>query len=234
MSSKTDSFSEYASPPCFAHELEYTADGISVVDTVEKADVARWRKAQREHLTGFRQALPANERHLLDGDIIDEIEHLIEPGPKLCVSVYWPYRGEPNLQKLMLDWHSKGARIALPVVVANNAPLIFREWTPGCAMERGVLKIPIPAKGMALTPDIVIAPLVGFDRQCYRLGYGGGFFDRTLASLTPRALAIGIGHPGLELETIYPQGHDIPMDIIITGKGQVLKRQIGRPSYSHE
>ena len=224
MSSKSDNVSDYASPPCFAHELEYTADGSSVVDAQQKLDVARWRKSQRERLIGYRQALPGDERKLLDGDIIDELERLIEPGPELRVSVYWPYRAEPNLQQLMLDWHAKGARIALPVVVKNSAPMIFREWTPGCAMDRGVLNIPIPAHGEEIIPNTVIAPLVGFDRQCYRLGYGGGFFDRTLASLESPALAIGIGHPGLELDTIYPQVYDIPMDIIITGKGQVLER----------
>ena len=65
-------------------------------------------------------------------------------------------------------------------------------------------------------PEAVLAPLVGFDRQCYRLGYGGGYFDRTLAAMTPRALAIGVGFELSLIETIYPQAFDVPMDLIVT------------------
>lgn len=217
MDSDSKRFSAYASPPCFAHELEYTADGFNMIDSTQQADVARWRDAQRQRLIDFRQALPTEERDRLALDIINEIEQRVDPGSDHCISVYWPYRGEPALHELMSNCHAKGARIALPVVTAKNNPLIFREWVPGCKLERGVLKIPIPTDGAELIPNVVIAPLVGFDQQCYRLGYGGGYFDRTLAAMSPRPLIIGIGHPGLELATIYPQAHDIPMDIIITG-----------------
>ena len=227
MNSKTKKLSEYASPPCFAHELSYSADGFEVQDPVEKADVDRWRDVQRKRLIDLRLALPLEERNRLTDKIVEEIQQQIEPGPDLRVSVYWPYRGEPALHELMSNWHAKGARIALPVVVNKHSPMIFREWTPGCELERGVLKIPIPTNGAELIPNVVIAPLVGFDRQCYRLGYGGGFFDRTLASISPRPFIIGIGHPKLELPTIFPQPHDIPMDIIISGEGQILTRSDG-------
>ena len=77
----------------------------------------------------------------------------------------------------------------------------------------------MPADGALVTPDVVLAPLVGFDPDGYRLGYGGGFFDRTLAALSPRAFAIGVGHPVAAIPTIYPQPHDIPMNTIIVGAG---------------
>lgn len=224
MNSESKRFSAYASPPCFAHELEYTADGFNMRNSTEQADVNRWRDVQRQRLIGFRQGLPVAERDRLALNIIDEIKQRVDPGKDHCISVYWPYRGEPNLHELMSSSHSNGARMALPVVINKQSPLVFRQWTPGCELERGVLKIPIPTNGAELIPNVVIAPLVGFDRQCYRLGYGGGYFDRTLAAMSPRPFIIGIGHRGLELETIYPQAHDIPMDIIITGKGQVLQR----------
>lgn len=227
MDSKSKRFSAYASPPCFAHELKYTADGFNIKDSVEEADVTHWRDAQRQHLIDFRQGLPTQERDRLSSNIIDEIKQRVDPGPDLCISVYWPYRGEPSLHELMSSCHAKGSRIALPVVIEKQGPLIFREWVPGCKLERGVLKIPIPTDGVELIPNVVIAPLVGFDQQCYRLGYGGGYFDRTLAAMSQRPFIIGIGHPGLELATIYPQAHDIPMDIIITGKGQILERPNG-------
>ena len=111
------------------------------------------------------------------------------------------------------------------MVVAKRTPLIFRSWHPGARLERGVWNIPYPADGALVTPGVVIAPLVGFDPQGYRLGYGGGFFDRTLASLSPRPLAIGVGHPLGALATIYPLPHDIPMDWIVTGDGAPLGRR---------
>ena len=82
----------------------------------------------------------------------------------------------------------------------------------------------VPADGALLTPDVTIAPLVGFDPGCYRLGYGGGFFDRTLAALSPRPMVIGVGHPSTAIRSIHPQSHDIPMDLIVTGAGRVARR----------
>ena len=110
-----------------------------------------------------------------------------------------------------------GGRIALPVVVERGRPLVFRAGVPGEKLVPGVWNIPVPPESAAvLTPDIVIAPLVGFDAAGYRLGYGGGFFDRTLASLPARPLVIGVGYEMQRIATIYPQPHDIPMSAIVT------------------
>jgi 5,10-methenyltetrahydrofolate synthetase len=79
-----------------------------------------------------------------------------------------------------------------------------------------VWNIPIPEAREVVVPQAVLAPLVGFDRQCYRLGYGGGYFDRTLAALSPRPLAIGVGFEMSQIETIFPQSFDIPMEVIVT------------------
>jgi 5,10-methenyltetrahydrofolate synthetase len=77
----------------------------------------------------------------------------------------------------------------------------------------------VPEKREIVTPAAVLAPLVGFDRNLYRLGYGGGYFDRTLAALSPRPRAIGVGYARQEVETIHPQSFDIPMDVIVTELG---------------
>jgi 5,10-methenyltetrahydrofolate synthetase len=140
--------------------------------------------------------------------------------PRAVIGLYWPFRGELDLRDWMTDLAGQGARIALPVVVAKGEPLVFREWRPGYRMERGVWNIPIPAADRPLVPEIVISPVVGADRAGYRLGYGGGFYDRTLASLPHRALTIGVGHPVAEIETICPQPHDVPLDWIILGDKQ--------------
>jgi 5,10-methenyltetrahydrofolate synthetase len=199
-----------------ASENGYPADAAAVYS---------WRKIERERLIGARLAVPADERRRVAGEIAGELDSLIEPRPGLTVSLYWPFRGELDLRDWMRAAHKRGARIALPVVEAKARPLIFREWTPEGRMERGVWNILCPADGAVLTPDVAIAPLVGYDPECYRLGYGGGFFDRTLAALTPRPMAIGVGHPLTAIRTIHPQGHDIPMDAIVTGTGRVLRRQ---------
>ena len=135
------------------------------------------------------------------------------------VSVYWPIRGEPDLRAWMHAIFQSGACVALPVATALGQPLVFREWRPGARLARGLWNIPHPADGKLVVPNVVIAPVVGFDLQGYRLGYGGGFFDRTLARLNPKPLTIGVGYPDAELRTIFPQPHDIPMDWVVTGSG---------------
>jgi 5-formyltetrahydrofolate cyclo-ligase len=132
------------------------------------------------------------------------------------VSLYWPFRGEPDLRPWMASVIERGGTTALPIVVEKAQPLVFRAYRPGDRLEKGVWNIPIPAEGDPVIPDIVIAPLVGVDSQNYRLGYGGGFFDRTLASLPKKPLVIGVGYEMQRIPTIHPQPHDIPMDRIVT------------------
>ena len=215
---------EYSSPPCFAHELEFGAEGYVPVDRQQARDLARWRTAERARLIATRLAIsPEERRHAADA-VAATLDALVKPGPGIIVSLYWPIRGELNLCGWMAHAAEQGARVALPVVAAKARPLVFREWRPGCQMDLGVWNIPAPADGETLTPDVVLAPLVGFDPDGYRLGYGGGFFDRTLAVLSPRARAIGVGHAAASIPTIFPQPHDIPMDAIVTEAGVVPLR----------
>ncbi|GHA42934.1 5-formyltetrahydrofolate cyclo-ligase [Amylibacter ulvae] len=219
-----DSPKSYASPPCFAHELTQADDGFGVVDPQAALDTARWRKATRAVMIDARLAVSVEERTKLAHDIGDMLDQVINPTAGHIISLYWPFRGELDLRGWMARAFARGAKIALPVVVKKHAPLIFREWTPDCEMTRGVWNIPIPATNAEITPNVVISPLVGFDPQCYRLGYGGGFYDRTLAAMAKKPLIIGVGHPVGALKTIFPQPHDIPMDMIITGADRVMER----------
>lgn len=213
-----------ASPPCFAHELVETADGFAAVDRRAAADVVRWRRAERQRLTAARLALPAHERRWHALAIAGQLEPIVTAHPHAAVAVYWPIRGEPDLRPWMRSLAARGVRVALPVVERPERPLAFRAWRPGCRLARGVWDIPVPADGEELVPRIVIVPLVGFDHDCYRLGHGGGYYDRTLAALAPRPLAVGVGYPGAAVATIYPQPHDIPMDVIVTGDGEPRRR----------
>lgn len=206
----------FSSPPCFMHEVDPAYTGL-MPDAVQVRDVARWRKAERERLIAARLALPMSEREQHAQLIARDLDNLVPRTPGTIVSLYWPFRGEPDLRPWMSDACAAGLRTALPVVVAKAQPLVFREWTPGARLERGVWNIPYPADGALVAPTVVIAPLVGFDPACYRLGYGGGFFDRTLAGMTVKPLIIGVGHPVQKIATIFPQPHDIPMSWIVTG-----------------
>jgi 5-formyltetrahydrofolate cyclo-ligase len=201
--------------PCLMHQLG--PDGTSVVDPQQARDVARWRKVERERLLAARLALSAERRATQTVAIAADLDLLLPPNETDIVSVYWPIRGEPDLRNWMRARWARGTRIALPVALTHGQPLTFREWRPGARLAHALWRIPYPADGVEVTPTVVLAPVVGFDLQGYRLGYGGGFFDRTLAVLRPRPLAVGLGYACTAIKTIFPQAHDVPMDWIVTG-----------------
>lgn len=192
-------------------------------DPTHPGDVAHWRKAERQRLLEERAALSVAVRHDASEIIADHIDRFLaarfESLEGMTISAWWPIKAELNLRHWLTGLAARGARAALPVVVTPHAPLEFRVWTPDCKMVQGFWKIPVPADGPAVTPDITLAPLVGWDDAGYRLGYGGGYFDRTLAALDPRPFAIGIGLQVARVQTIFPQPHDIPMDAIVTEIG---------------
>lgn len=224
MNGDSDTSRGYASSPCFAHELAETGAGHLAVDSKAAADTARWRKSKREELIAARLAVPADDRERISQEVAEELDRLISPGPGRIISLYWPFRGELDFRGWMRRAHDKGAQIALPVVVEKARPLVFREWSPGCRMERGVWNIPIPAEDRRIVPNVVIAPVVGYDPGCFRLGYGGGFYDRTLAAMEKRPQVIGVGLPSAAVSTIFPQPFDIPMDAVISGRDRILMR----------
>jgi 5-formyltetrahydrofolate cyclo-ligase len=195
------------------------------VDPVQTRDVQRWRQVERERLLAERSALPVEFRAQQTGAIASELDSILGPQAGPVVSVYWPIRAEPDLRPWMQALHDRGVRVALPVALTLGQPLKFREWRRGGGLARGIWNIPYPADGAEILPTVTIAPVVGFDSECYRLGYGGGFFDRTLATLTPRPLAIGVGYPAASISTIFPQPHDVPMDWIVTGTGAPIRRR---------
>lgn len=213
----------YASPPCLAHAIDPTYFDPLRVDPQQAQDVARWRKAERGRLLADRAALSVDTRKAAGIAIAAHLDRLLAQRFKtldgLTISAWWPIKAEIDLRFWLTGLAARGARAALPLVATKAAPLIFREWTPATRMERGVWNIPVPAKGPGIVPDITLSPVVGWDSTGYRLGYGGGYFDRTLAAFTPRPLAIGIGLDAARIATIFPQPHDIPMQAIVTETG---------------
>ena len=128
-------------------------------------------------------------------------------------------RAEFDARSLVAARLPHGLRACLPVVMDSNSPLEFREWTPHSEMIEDRYGIHIPARRDVLRPDATLMPLNGFDGAGYRLGYGGGYFDRSLAGMNPRPLAIGVGFELARLDSIRPQAHDLPMDFIVTEAG---------------
>lgn len=108
---------------------------------------------------------------------------------------------------------------ALPVILGREAPMAFHRWTPDSAMAPGPLGIPVPVDGVPVHPEAFLLPLVAFDEAGFRLGYGGGFFDRTLAALQPRPLAVGVGFELGRVASIRPQPYDQPLDYLVTEAG---------------
>lgn len=185
----------------------------------DRAIVMRWRKAERQRLIADRLVLSIDERRRHAAAIARHLTDALGDVQGRTVGVYWPFRGEPNLRRWMEKIHDGGAQCALPVVVQRHCPLVFRSWQPGAPMARGIWNIPVPSDGIDVLPDIVVSPLVGFDPRGYRLGYGGGFYDRTLASMVRRPLAIGVGFALSAVATIHPLPHDIPMQFVVTEHG---------------
>lgn len=185
--------------------------------------VNAWRREQRTILLARRQAMPLDERQRAAKTLARKLDDIVVSRGITSIGLYWPIKHEINL----LPWADEMSRrdnlvLCLPVVVTPKAPLEYWRWVQGEALARGIWNIPVPARRDVVVPDLMLAPLVGFDRSCYRLGYGGGYFDRTLASLRQRPMVIGVGYGFSGLATIFPQAHDIPMDTVLTERQETL------------
>jgi 5-formyltetrahydrofolate cyclo-ligase len=191
---------------------------MSVAINSEPADVAAWRKLKRRELLGKRAAMSAEERDAKSDSIVRELTRL-EDALKGVIAFYYPFRGEVNILALMEKLSNSGFVTALPVVPAPRTPLQFRAWSPGCVTAPSSYGVPEPTQGEIVEPDVFIVPLVGFDARLYRLGYGGGFYDRTFAATKKAVSRIGVGFEDARIDTIYPQPFDIPMHFVITENG---------------
>jgi 5-formyltetrahydrofolate cyclo-ligase len=182
-------------------------------------EVKAWRKAERDRLVAARERLDAATRERLRGRID---AHLWRSFPGLAaarLAFCWPIRGEYDARRLAERLRARGAVTALPVVVAPRQPLVFREWHPGVPLASGPLGIPYPVGSDPVVPTAALVPMNGWDDAGYRLGYGGGFFDRTLASLATKPVVIGVSYELARMPTIRPQSWDVPMDWVVTECG---------------
>jgi 5-formyltetrahydrofolate cyclo-ligase len=182
-----------------------------------RSALRRGRIAAREALTAVDHATRSTriERHLLTW---------FRGRRPAVVGFCWPVRAEVDLRPAVRRLRDAGWRACLPVIVGPAKPMAFRAWTPDTAMAVDRHGIAYPADGEAMRPDVLLMPVNAVDAQGYRLGYGGGYFDRTLAALDPRPIAIGIGFDLARVDSIGPEAHDIPLDILITESGVEIFR----------
>ena len=175
------------------------------------------RKVRRESFRSHGpEAAQSLSRHLMA---------VLENQPAVNVAGYWAVGSEIDLTPLMNALDEEGWTIALPVVVENAAPLIFRRWRQGDALIEGPLRTRQPAPDCEeVIPDVILTPLLAFDDARYRLGQGGGFYDRTLEKLKNQeggVLSIGVAFSAQRVEAVPRDRYDQQLDMIVTEKGRM-------------
>jgi len=188
------------------------------------------KKALRKALVARRQSMPDHaERSLLLQRVLRT--WLVERGDA-SIGVYWPIKGEVDALPGLFRWQEAGResdaveaivqrRIGLPVVDKEQRTLKFHVWYPGCPMEEDAYGIPKPKGTDTFEPTLLFLPCVGYGPGGYRLGYGGGFYDRTLSELSPKPFTVGLGFANAFLPDLAPEPHDVPLDAILNENGLV-------------
>jgi 5-formyltetrahydrofolate cyclo-ligase len=149
--------------------------------------------------------------------------------PDTVIGAYWPIKGEFDPLPALHRWKEDGElmeqeqrrKIGLPVVDKVSKTMQFHTWYPGCPMEEDAYGIPKPKDTEVITPTLLFVACVGYGPGGYRLGYGGGFYDRTLARLEPRPFTVGLGFESGLLPDFKPEPHDVPLDAILNDRGVV-------------
>ena len=178
--------------------------------------VRAWRVRERARLNKERHDLSSIDRSFVTEAIARNLDVVFERQPCRILGLYWPIKGEFDLRQWAERISArKGWTLALPIIEQEQTPLQYSAWRPGDPMVRGFWNIMVPQRRAAVIPDVVLAPVVGFS-GLYRLGHGGGYFDRTLAAMQPKPFAIGIGSEACRIEGYIAQAHDVAMDMIVT------------------
>lgn len=188
------------------------------LSSIDPAQAAA-RKQIRAQAIAAREAMAPAHRHAATSALESQLFPLLKQLAPRVLGFCWPIRGEPDVRPLVGRWLAAepSRRAALPVVQAAGEALVFHAWHPACDMTEGAHGIPVPAQGEQVCPELILIPLNAFDDAGYRLGYGGGYFDRTLAASA--TVAVGVGFEVGRVPSVFPQPHDCPMDWIVTEAG---------------
>ena len=190
-------------------------------------DTSEAKKRLRAELLQARQQMPDRQARV---DALQRVMRIWLVGrTDTVIGAYWPIKGEfdplPALHRWKEDGELQGnaqrLRIGLPVVNKEHKTLAFHAWYPGCPMEEDAYGIPKPKDTELVVPTLLFVPCVGYGAGGYRLGYGGGFYDRTLATLTPKPFTVGLGFTNGYVDDLEPEAHDQPLDAILNDNGVV-------------
>ena len=190
--------------------------------TDEKA--ADERASQRKKLIAARQALPDRLERAVS--LQSALRVWLIGRQEMRIGAYWPIKGEYDPLPALYRWTeaNEARRIGLPVVNRDAGTLKFHVWFPGCPTELDAYDIPKPKDTEMFEPDMLLVPCVGYGPTGVRLGYGGGFFDRTMKALQPRPVTVGLCYSNGFLPMLREQADDLPLDALITDDGVVWQR----------
>jgi 5,10-methenyltetrahydrofolate synthetase len=175
------------------------------------------RPNARERLLDLRANMV--ERDKRETVLINRVARWLKTMPVSRLAFYSPIRGEPDVTRAVTAWLAEDASRTLALPLVNDSVLEFRAWRPGTKMTLGKYGIPVPQDTALVQPQVLLIPCLGVDMQRYRLGYGGGYYDRTLAALKVRPVTVGIAFDCGRLRSIGPQPHDVRLDLVITESG---------------
>jgi 5-formyltetrahydrofolate cyclo-ligase len=189
-----------------------------ISSTSSSTPVEDLKSALRGEAVARRDAMPAKERQAA-ADAIAARPFPLPIAPGVIVSGFMPLKSEINPLQLMRKLAEQGAGLALPVVAGRSKPLVMRAWAWGESLNSGVWGIREPKPEAAeVEPDILLVPLLAFDRLGHRIGYGAGYYDRTIAHLRSRkpATAVGLAFAAQEVPTVPVTPRDAPLDLVLT------------------
>ena len=189
------------------------------------------RDALRKGLLESRRQMPEPQCRAANERLLDRLaDHVGDIGCDL-IAIYFPVRNEPQLEPLAMQWAAQGARLALPVVDAAAQPLRFVSWRHGDPMVPGAYGIARPAQDMTVRPTLIVIPCLGFDARAYRLGYGGGFYDRTIAALQADpslpVRTVGVAWDEALVDDFVPLPTDLPLGAVVTPSAVFAARSTG-------
>ncbi len=180
---------------------------------------SRDKKLLRRQLQAERQSLL--DRHQRAVQLQEVLMVWLIGRKEQTIGAYWPIKGEFDALPALYRWSEAqpGRQLGLPVIDRETKQLRFHTWFPGCPMEEDAYGIPKPKDTEAFHPQLLLVPCVGYGPQGLRLGYGGGFYDRTLAGLTPKPVTVGLAYSHGFLPWLQGEPHDVPLDVMLTDEG---------------
>lgn len=190
------------------------ACGTAPTDAPDAPATASEKSLLRLHLLAARQVMTPAAKAAAESAICTRLLAWLRRHPVASLGVYHPIRQEPDLSPAYDALSTQGVSLSLPVIRGKDLPLEFVRWTPGEMLVRDAMGTSAPPHGETVRPHALLIPCLGFNAAQVRLGYGGGFYDRTLEP-SPRPLAIGVAYADAQVD-FAAQAHDIALDLIIT------------------